>query len=168
MPSSVPAPIAVRSGTHAVRRPTRQALQMPHEGAHRDHYPVSGRQAVDVFADGLDDPGAFVPEHHRRRPRPFPADDVQVAAADADRRHPHKHLAGARFPGARARPFRAASPAPRKSAARFFIRAASAAERRSCAERGGDLGAGCDGGDVLHCVVERSVLPLGAGGRRPV
>jgi hypothetical protein len=31
-------------------------------------------------------------KHHRRRPRPFPAEDVQVAPAQADCGHAHKHV----------------------------------------------------------------------------
>ena len=35
----------------------------------------------------LDDPGALVPEHHRRRPLPLALHLVEVGAADADRGH---------------------------------------------------------------------------------
>ena len=43
----------------------------------------------------LDDAGAFVPEHHRRRPLELALDLVEVGAADPDRGHADDDVVGA-------------------------------------------------------------------------
>ena len=53
----------------------------------REHDLVPDPHRVDRVAGVLDDPGALVPEHHRRRPLPLALHLVEVGAADPDRRH---------------------------------------------------------------------------------
>ena len=58
-----------------------------------EDHAIAGGQAVHVGADGLDDAGALVAEHHRPRPHPLALDDVEVGAADADGVDAHERIA---------------------------------------------------------------------------
>ena len=87
--TSVPLPIARWSGTHAAGRPRAQSAQWPHDGAHESTTSSPTNTESTSSPDVLDDAGALVAEHHRRRPLPLALDLMQVGAADADRRHPH-------------------------------------------------------------------------------
>ena len=93
--TSVPFPIARWSGTHAAGRPRAQSAHWPQEGAHESTTSSPTRDGRHRGARGLDDAGALVAEHHRRRSLPLALDLVQVGAADADRRHADDDVVGA-------------------------------------------------------------------------
>ena len=48
-----------------------------------EHHVIARREAVDAFADRLDDAGGLVPQHHRRRTRTGAVDDGKVGVAEA-------------------------------------------------------------------------------------
>ena len=75
---------------HARRGPAARAVgAVPARRRPREHDLVPHRDRVDRRPGPLDDAGAFVPEHHRRRPLPLALHLVEVGAADADRGHAH-------------------------------------------------------------------------------
>ena len=55
---------------------------------------IAGRDAVDVLADLLDDPGALVAEHRRQRPGVDALHGVEVGVADAAGGQADEHLPG--------------------------------------------------------------------------
>jgi len=59
---------------------------------------VARAHARHALADGLDDSGALVAEHHRTAGVEAAVEHVQVVQADAASAHPHAHLA---LPGSR-------------------------------------------------------------------
>ena len=84
------------AGRAAERRPPRAAGAA--RAARRDHAEddaVAGRDVHDALADGLDRPGALVPEHHRPAALAEAAGgEVHVGVADARSGDAHLHLAG--------------------------------------------------------------------------
>ncbi len=65
-------------------------------GDEREHHVVAGLQRRHALAHLLDDAGALVAEHDRRRQRDGAVLDGQVGVADARRDDLHLALAGAR------------------------------------------------------------------------
>ena len=57
---------------------------------------IAGRDAVDVLADLLDDPGALVAENRGQRPGMDALHGVEIRMADAAGRQADEHLPGSR------------------------------------------------------------------------
>ena len=86
------------AGRAAERRPARAAgAARAARGDHAEDDAVARRDVHDALADGLDRPGALVPEHHRPAALAEAAGgEVDVGVADAGRGDAHQHLAGLR------------------------------------------------------------------------
>lgn len=52
----------------------------------------TGREAINTEPDCLDDPGAFVAKHERKRSRYALVANVDIGLAEASRDHPDQHL----------------------------------------------------------------------------
>ncbi len=142
----------------AGRRPPAQAVGADAaRGRPREHDLVTRDETLDRAAHLLDDPGALVAQHDRRRPLPLAAHRVQVGAADADRGHAHDHVAGPRLLEIELDDLEGpADPAEDPGAAL----------QRS--ERRGDARAVRDDAHVLQGVVDRGVVPVGVHRRAAV
>src|SRR5205823_673200 len=64
----------------------------PARRAPAEHDPVPGRESFHLGPDGLDDPGALVPEHHRKPVPPAGLEQVQIGMADAARLEVDDHV----------------------------------------------------------------------------
>ena len=95
--AACPCPIADESGPHAAGRPRRHGPHSPQAGAQERTTRSPSRSPSTSGADGLDEPGALVAEHDRRRPVPLALVGVEVGAADADGAHPDDDLARQRL-----------------------------------------------------------------------
>ena len=98
-------PIDERAGAdgaverHTGGRPAATALRALAAGRRPGQDDLVARpQLRHLVPDGLDDAGALVAQHHRRRPHPFALDLVEIRAADSNRGHADHNFVGAGFP----------------------------------------------------------------------
>src|SRR5207245_6093741 len=97
-------PVGQHPVVHRVRRRGAQvdtSLQAeaaaPARRREREDDVLADPARVDSLADGLDDAGALVAEHHRQRHRPLAVEQREVAPTDTRGAEPYEHLVAPRL-----------------------------------------------------------------------